>query len=100
VDDRVRLGLEHGSAHGRAIEQIERDVLRAERPYVFGLLGRPRGADHLMASVDKLGDQPRADRTARSYKKDSHRVSPFRHIARVAGVYCYDPSRPPDVTDG
>jgi hypothetical protein len=77
VDDRVRRGLDHGPADGRTIEQIERDRLSAERPYVFGFLSRRRGADHLMASGDKLGDQPGADRTARSCNEDLHRVSPL-----------------------
>ena len=86
VDDRVRLGLEHGPAHGRAIEQIERDRLGAERPYVFRFLGRRRGADHLMASVDELGDQPGADRTARSCNEDSHRVLLWSHRPRRAGL--------------
>ena len=53
-----------------------------------------------MAAVDKLGDQPGADRTARSCNEHSHRCFSFGHIARVARVYCYDPPRRPDVTDG
>ena len=83
VDDRVRRGLEHGPAHGRAIEQIERDRLGAERPEVLRLLGRPRGADHLVASLDELGDQPGADRTARSCNEYSHWVAPSVTSPRV-----------------
>jgi hypothetical protein len=52
-----------------------------------------------MASVDKLGDQPGADRTARSCNEDPHRFS-FGHIARAVRVYCDDAPRRSDVTDG
>jgi len=86
VDDRVRLGLEHRPAHGRTIEQIERDRLGAERPQAFRFFGRPRGADHLVASPNQLGNEPGADRTARSCNEDSHRVLLLVcHIAPISG---------------
>ena len=78
VDDRVGLGLEDGLAHGARVEQIERDRLRPERPHALGVAGRPGGADHLVPSIDQLGDEPGADRTARSCDEDSHRCSPSR----------------------
>jgi hypothetical protein len=59
----ARGGREYGPAHGCTIEQVERDRLSAKRPYVFRLLSRPGGADHLMAAVDELGDQTGVDRT-------------------------------------
>jgi hypothetical protein len=35
---------------------------------------RPERADHLVASIDQLGDEPGADGTARACNEDSHRV--------------------------
>ena len=75
MDDRVGLGLEDGLAHGARVEQIERDRLRPERPYPLGGSARPRGADHLVAPIKELGNEPGADRTARSRYEDSHDVS-------------------------
>ena len=80
MDDRVGLGFEDGLAHGARVEQVEHDRLRPERPYAFGVLGRRGGADHLVPSLDQLGDEPGSDRTARSCNEDSHRVLLFGHI--------------------
>ena len=76
VDDRLGLGFEHAPPHRGRVEQIERDRLRAERPHALGAVSRPERADHLVASLDELGDEPGADHTARSYNEDSHRISP------------------------
>jgi hypothetical protein len=72
MDDRVRPGLEHRPAHGRTIEQVKRDRLSAERPYLFRFLSRRRAADHLVALLDKLGHEPCADRTARPCYENTH----------------------------
>jgi hypothetical protein len=81
VNDRLGLACENGLAHRGRVEQIERDRLRAERPHALGVSRRPERADHLVASVHKLGDEPGADRTARPYNEDSHRVLLLaRHI--------------------
>jgi hypothetical protein len=37
ANDRLGLGFEHRLAHGTGVEQIERDRLRPERPYAFGV---------------------------------------------------------------
>jgi hypothetical protein len=75
MDDRLGLGLEDGLAHGTRVEQVERDRLRPERPYPLGVSTRPRGADHLVAPINELRNEPGADRTARSRYEDSHDVS-------------------------
>ena len=49
-----------------------RDRLRAERPYPLGPPGRAERADHLVSSIGQLGEEPGADRTARSDDHDSH----------------------------
>jgi hypothetical protein len=86
MDDRVGLGFEHGLAHGARVEQIERDRLRPERPYTFGVSGRSRGADHLVPSIDQLRNEPASDRTARSCYEDAHRVLLSSHRSDFAGL--------------
>jgi hypothetical protein len=74
VDDRVGLVFEHGLSHGAGIEQIELDRLRAERPQAFVVSWGPEGADHLVSSIDQLGNEPAADGTARPRNENSHHV--------------------------
>jgi hypothetical protein len=83
---------EHRLAHRAGVEQVERDRLRAERPHALAVSRRPERADRLVASIDQLGNQPGADRTARACNEDSHReLLLVGHIPRISGVYCYDP---------
>jgi hypothetical protein len=56
------------------VEQVEHDRLCPQRVQAFGLVGRAGGADHLVASVDELRDEPGADGAARPRDEDSHRV--------------------------
>jgi hypothetical protein len=88
MDDRLGLGFEDGLPHSARVEQIERDRLRAERPYPLAVSWRPEGTDHLVPSIDQLGNEPGADGTARPRNENSHDVLP-------SGVGCYpfDPSR-------
>jgi hypothetical protein len=74
MDDRVRLGLEDGLAHGARVEQVEGDRMGPERAQPLGVAGRAERADHLVPSVDQLGNEPAADGAARSCDEDSHRV--------------------------
>ena len=39
VDDRLRLGIDNGLAHGFGIEQVQYDRLRSERVQTLGPLG-------------------------------------------------------------
>jgi hypothetical protein len=57
-------------------------------------------ADHLVACVDQLGNEPDTDRTARSCDEDSHRVLLCLacHTGRVPGVIGIDPWEREDVT--
>jgi hypothetical protein len=77
MNDRLGLGFEHRLAHRAGIEQIERDRLRAKRPHPLAMSRRPERADHLVASIDQLGDEPGADRTARTCDENSHGVIPL-----------------------
>ncbi len=86
MDDRVGLGLEDGLPDGAGVEQVEGDRPGSEGPHALGALGRRRGADHLVAAIDQLGDEPGADRTARSGDKDSHRVLLSSHSRGFAGL--------------
>ena len=61
-------------AHGPRVEQVEQHRLRAERPQAIGARGRVVGADHLVAGVDQLRDEPAADRAACSCDENTHRV--------------------------
>ena len=88
MDDRVGLGREHGLAHGAGVEQVERDRLRPERPDALAVPGRAEGADHLVAAIDELRDEPAADGSARSCQENSHRVSPCGHIRGIPRVWC------------
>ncbi len=101
VNDRLGLACENGLAHRGRVEQIERDRLRAERPHALGVSRRPERADHLVASVHKLGDEPGADRTARPATKTRIRFS-FSLVTSpgYSGGYSYDTTRRTDVTDG
>jgi hypothetical protein len=81
MDDRVGLRFQDGVSHGGGIEQIEHDRLGAERPYTVGTSRRRGGTDHLVPSSDQLGDEPGADRPARTYDEDTHRHAPFGHIS-------------------
>jgi len=74
VDERVGLRSDDRLDHGLAVEQVERHRFGAERLQARRLLGRPGGADHLVPGLDQLGDEPRADGTARSCYEDSHHV--------------------------
>ena len=105
MDDRVGRGSEDGLAHSACVEQIERDRLRPERPYTLVVAGRPEAADDLVTSLDQLRNEPGTDRTACSCDEDSHRVllcvsGIACHIARISRVYCNDPTRRRNVTDG
>src|SRR4029450_12984170 len=51
-----------------------------------------------MPSIDQLRNESGADRTARAYNEDSHRVSPFRHKRVSTRVYLYDPTQRRNVT--
>ena len=73
VDDCLGLGFENRLAHRAGREQVERDRLRAERPDTLTVSRRSERADHLVASIDQLGNEPGADRTARACNEDSHR---------------------------
>ncbi len=100
--------LEHGLAHCPGVEQIERDRLRAQRPYAFGACRATCRCRSPRALLDQLGNEPGADRSACSGDEDSHRVllslsgyhAEPRHIEWSARVYRYDPTRRRDVTDG
>ena len=74
VSDRLGLGFAHGLAHRAGVEQIEGYRLRAERLHAGRVSRRPERADHLVPSVHELGDEPGANRTARSCNENSHRV--------------------------
>jgi hypothetical protein len=81
--------LDYRLPHRVPVEQVERDRIRAERADSLGASGRPESAGHLVPPIDQLGDEPAADRPARTYDEDSHRLSPFGHIrgmCRVSGV--------------
>jgi hypothetical protein len=82
---RLALGLENGLAHGGRVEQLERYRLGPELAYTLGLGGRSGGADHLVPSIDQLGDEAGADRTARPDDEDSHRVLPSGLGLQVLG---------------
>jgi hypothetical protein len=58
-------------------DRADRDRLRAKRAHALAMSRRPERADHLVASIDQLGDEPGADRTARACNEDSHRVIPL-----------------------
>ena len=101
MDDRVRLGREHGPAHGAGVEQIELDRLRSESTHMFGISRRFVGADHLVPVGHQLRNEPGSDRAARACYEDLHRVLLSRcHIGGISGVYTYDPTRRRFVTDG
>jgi hypothetical protein len=72
VDDGLGLALEDGLADGGRVKQIELHRLGAERPYAVGVSGRVEGADHLVPSIDQLGDKPGADSTACPGDENSH----------------------------
>jgi hypothetical protein len=74
VDDRVGLGFEDGLAHGASVEQVERNRFGSERAQTLGVSRRPERADHLVALIDQLRNEPGADRTARPGNEDSHCV--------------------------
>ena len=67
------------------VEQIERDRPRAERPQLLGACRRVVGADHLVACVDQLGNEPAADRAARSCDENAHRVLLFVLVVTSRG---------------
>jgi hypothetical protein len=95
VDDRPGLGVQDGRAHGARVEQVERDRLGPERPDPLRVPGRPEAADHLVSLIDELGNEPGADRTARSHDEDPHRVPPCvrapGHIRRLPGSQVMTP---------
>jgi hypothetical protein len=74
VHDRLRLCLEHRFAHRRRAEQVEPHRLCAEGPQPLGPRRAVVGTDHLVPRLDQLRDEPSADRAARAYEQDSHRI--------------------------
>ena len=87
VNDRLGLGFEHRLAHRAGVKQVEGDRLRAERPHAVAASRRPERAGHLVASIDQLGNEPGADRTARACNEDSHReLLLVCHIVWISGV--------------
>jgi hypothetical protein len=76
MDDRIGCGIDDRLANGVAVEEIERDRLRPERPKTLGVPGRPESADHLVASIDQPGNESCADGTARPRNEDPHHVLP------------------------
>jgi hypothetical protein len=86
MDDRVGLRREHRTAHGGRVEEVERDRLGAERAYAFSTLGRGGRADHVVSSLDQLGNEPGANRAARSGYEDSHRILLSSHHGSLAGL--------------
>jgi hypothetical protein len=89
MDDGVRFGFENGRTDGSSVEQIERDRFRPERPYPFSVSGRVEGADHLVPTIDQLGNEPGADGATRASDENSHRgvlSVCLSHIARISRV--------------
>ena len=74
MDDRVGLGGGNRLAHCVGIERVEHDRLGPEPAQLFCLAGRAGAADHVVAALDQLGNEPMADHAACSYHEDSHRV--------------------------
>src|SRR4051794_36856175 len=99
MDDRFRLRLEDGMAHGARVEQVERDRLRAERAHGGGASRRVERAGHLVPSIDQLGHEAAADGTGRAHHEDSHRILLFGHIRAMSRVDLYDPGPRRNVTD-
>jgi len=77
VDDRVGPGGDDGLPHRAPVEQVEHDRLRAQGVQAVGFVRGAGAADHLVASLHELGDEPRADRAGRPCNEDSHPFSPF-----------------------
>ena len=77
MDDRLGLGREDGRVYGARVEQVESDRLGAERPQAFVVADGPERADHLVAAVEQLGDESRADGAAGAGYEDSHGVCSF-----------------------
>jgi hypothetical protein len=73
IDDRVGPGGGNRLAHCPRVERVEHSRLGSEPAQPLCLLGRAGAADHLVAALQQLGDEPAADRTARPYHEDSHR---------------------------
>ena len=66
MDDRVRPGGGNRLPDGPAVEQVDRDGLRSLGSPAASLLLWARGSDPFVAALQKLGDEPGADRSGRT----------------------------------
>lgn len=72
MDDRLGLALEHRLPYGARVEQVERDRPGAGRPHPTAVLRRPVRADHLVAPIEQLSNEPAADGTTCSRDEYAH----------------------------
>ena len=74
VDDRLGFAFENGLADCPRVEQIKHDRVGTERPEPLAASRRPKRPDHIVASLDQLGNEPGTDGAARAGNENSHRV--------------------------
>ena len=75
MNDRLGLGARHGLADGRGVEPIHDHRRRAEPAQTVELVGMACRRRHLMAALDELPHEGRADRARAARNEDPHDAS-------------------------